>query len=318
MTPTPGLICLGNLSLDEIVRPDGSRHLEQAGGDALYGCLAARLFDATAEFVAPVGSDEPLAIHALLGSSRLSTEGMPRRPVATLRNLFVYGSDDARNAKLLSTQEDFELLSPSLADIPPRYILARAFMVLAMTLRAQTELIRSFRTERPGTLLALDPQDEYIAGNVDDILALVAKVDVFLPSLDEVRALLGDTDALRAARFFASLGPRIVVIKMGGSGSLSYDARTGQVFRMPPCPGRVVDTTGAGDAFCAGFLATLASGSNLREASIAGAVAASFAVESFGLSALAAATPGAARSRGQAWRQILRGVPDDFGAWVGE
>ena len=272
--------------------------------------MAARLFDPTAEFVAPLGSDEPSAIQAILASSRLSTEGMPRRPADTLRNLFVYGSDDARSAKLLSTHEDFELLSPDLADIPARYRLARAFMVLAMTLRAQTELIRSLRAEHPGTLLALDPQDEYIAGNVDDILALVAQVDIFLPSVDEVRALLGNVDALQAARFFGSLGPSIVVIKMGGSGSLSYDARTGQASKIPACPARVVDTTGAGDAFCAGFLARFASGSNLIEASIAGAVAASFAIESFGLSALAAATPATAYTRGQAWRRLLSASPD--------
>ena len=303
MLPPPGLVCLGNLSLDDIVRPDGSRHPAQPGGDALYGCLAARLFDPGAEFVAPIGADEPPALRAIIAASGLSTEGMPRRPAPTLRNSFVYGSDDTRDAALMSTAVDFELLSPRLADVPVRYRRARAFMILAMTLNAQAELASALRAEHPGTMIALDPQDEYIAGHVDEILALVAKVDVFLPSLDEVRELLGHEDPLRAARFFADLGPGIVVIKMGGRGSLSYHARTGQTLWLPACPTRVLDTTGAGDAFCAGFLAAFLHEGKLETAARAGAVAASFAIESFGLSALAAATPSSARKRAQEWRQ---------------
>lgn len=301
MARPPGLVCLGNLSLDDIVRPDGSRHLGQPGGDALYGCLAARLFDPSAEFVAPVGADEPPALRAIIEQSGLSIEGMSRRSAPTLRNSFVYGSDDTRDAALMSTTADFDLLSPRPADVPERYRRTRAFMILAMTLDAQVDLVSAFRAEHPETMIALDPQDEYIAGHVDEVLALVAKVDVFLPSLDEVRELLGHEDALQAARFFAELGPNIVVIKMGGRGSLSYHAGTGQTVWLPACPARVVDTTGAGDAFCAGFLAALLRDGSLEAAARAGAVAASFAVESFGLSALAAATPSSIRKRTEEW-----------------
>jgi ribokinase len=302
MMAPPGILCLGNLSVDEIVRPDGSIHLEQAGGDALFGCLAARLFDPTAAFVAPVGDDAPPCILSILAASGMSTEGLPTRRARTLRNRFEYDTDDTRHAALISAQADFELLSPRPIDIPERLRGARAFMVLAMTLDAQTELVRWSRATRPGALLALDPQDEYIAGNHARILELVAALDVFLPSLDEVRALLGHDDARRAARSFAALGPSVVVIKMGEKGSFSFDARTGAEVWLPPCPARVVDPTGAGDAFCGGFLATLAAGLDLVEASVSGAVAASFAIESFGMSALMAATPVSASERLSTWK----------------
>jgi ribokinase len=285
-TAAPRLVCCGNLTLDDLVLPDGTERKACIGGDALYGVLAARLFLPEAQMLAPVGNDLPASVWSMIDDAGLSREGMPARDCPTIRTHFAYSTDDRRVASLLSSERDFDILSPQAADVPAHYWQARAFMVLAMTLGAQSDLVAALRA-RGCITIALDTQDEYIEGNEAAILDLVSQVDVFMPSADEVTLLIGAREPADAARYFAALGPRIVVIKLGAAGCLVYDARSGDSFIRPPCPGPVVDTTGAGDAFCSGFMASLVQWpDDLDRAAAAGAAAAGFAVAGFGAGGL--------------------------------
>jgi ribokinase len=98
---------------------------------------------------------------------------------------------------------------------------------------------------------------------------------------------LGQQDLLAAARELADSGPPLVVIKNGKDGAFVYDRYSGDWFIQPAQTGKVVDTTGAGDSFCGGFMAAyLQNQKDLRRAARAGSISASFAVASFGMQAL--------------------------------
>jgi sugar/nucleoside kinase (ribokinase family) len=101
-------------------------------------------------------------------------------------------------------------------------------------------------------------------------------LDHFMPSEREVRKLLGHCDPLRAAKTFLGLGVGHFILKRGEKGSLLFTRNGGEV-RMPAFQARVVDTTGAGDCFCAGFLKGLSLqwglGDCLRLGNAAGACA---------------------------------------------
>ncbi len=58
---TGSLVCAGNLVVDDIVLPDGTRRDCQAGGAVLYAALGAALWGAPVVLVAPVGDDYPNA-----------------------------------------------------------------------------------------------------------------------------------------------------------------------------------------------------------------------------------------------------------------
>lgn len=79
-------------------------------------------------------------------------------------------------------------------------------------------------------------------------------VDYFVPSLVEARALTGYQAPADAAGALLDLGARTVAIKMGADGCLVMTA-TGQTLWSPAFAVEVIDTTGAGDAFAAGFIA---------------------------------------------------------------
>ena len=82
-------------------------------------------------------------------------------------------------------------------------------------------------------------------------------IDYFMPSIDEAVKIAGCTDPDRIADRFNECGARNVVIKMGGKGSYVRlkGEEQGRVF--PILSGITpVDTTGAGDSFCSGFIAS--------------------------------------------------------------
>lgn len=98
--------------------------------------------------------------------------------------------------------------------------------------------------------------------------ALLARVDVLVPNRFELATLVGEGPAAAAAdieRQACSLrGPNAVVVTLGGDGALVV--ADGRADHVPAAPADVVDTTAAGDSFCAGLVRGLLSGRPLRAA----------------------------------------------------
>lgn len=84
-----------------------------------------------------------------------------------------------------------------------------------------------------------------------------------LPSEMEARQLTGREDPLEMAQCLKDQGPEVVVVKLGERGCLWLEA-AGHGF-VPAQPGPVVDTTGAGDSFVAGFLSGCLEGLSVEE-----------------------------------------------------
>ncbi|MDR3574380.1 MAG: PfkB family carbohydrate kinase [Anaerolineaceae bacterium] len=278
---TYDLICLGNLTIDDVILPDKTKKLGCFGGDTIYSLLGAACWSDQLGFVAPVGIDFPQENLSSLREHGWDGRGLPQRALPSIRNWVIYQNDNQRTWILESDPGDFYALSPTLDDIPADYLDARAFMLLAMDLAAQEALAPQLRKKG---LVALDPQEDYIAGNVERILALLQHVDIYLPSQEEVHRILGHQDYEKACRQFAGCGVGSVVVKMGSAGSLIYERARDSFFHIPIYPSKVVDTTGAGDAYCGGFMAMYVKTGSLVDAGLAGAVSASFAIEDFGLS----------------------------------
>lgn len=301
----PSLVCLGNLTVDDVILPDGTSQPGCMGGDALYAALAARLWEPAVEMVTPVGKDLPPEVTAQIMQAGFSFAGLPQRSVPTIHNQVRYDDHGGRSWTLHTPPGDFHTLSPLPQDVPPAYLAARTFLVAAMSLDAQEQLVEWLRTHTTA-IIALDVQEDYIRGNEDRLDALIRQVDVFMPSEEEVRRLVGHEDWLRAAQLWAASGPRVVVIKRGAAGSLLYDARRDHAFDTPAFPTPAVDTTGAGDAYCGGFLAMLTrEPGRLDRAARAGAVSASFAIAGFGMGPLLSARPAEATERLTQWEKTF-------------
>ena len=96
--------------------------------------------------------------------------------------------------------------------------------------------------------------------------------------------ICGTADPDRAARFLLDRGVRRVCIKLGPKGCLIADGDRRE--RVPGFPVHsVVDTTGAGDCFVAGFLAAHIRGWSFRECARLGNAAGALAVQRVGATA---------------------------------
>jgi ribokinase len=287
----PRLVCLGNFTVDDVYLPDGSITPECMGGDALYAALGARLWEPQVQLMAPLGHDIPYRTLEAMRATGFDLENLPLRDVPTIRTRIFYDAQGGRRWEILASEQEFHILSPRPEDIPEHYLRAQAFLILAMTLAAQENLIEWLRKHTPATL-ALDTQEDYVVGNEKRVLDLVPQVDIFMPSAVEVVQLLGHRDWLRAAQEFTNMGAKIVVIKCGEEGVFVLNRETGEWFEQVPVSTKIADTTGAGDAFCGGFMAAyIQDPADLRKAALAGSISASFAIASFGMDALLKAKP---------------------------
>jgi sugar/nucleoside kinase (ribokinase family) len=105
-------------------------------------------------------------------------------------------------------------------------------------------------------------------------------VDVIFSNESEAKALTGLADPEKAAAFFQAAGAKVAVIKLGADGSFVL-SDTWAGFTQP-FPVKVVDTTGAGDSFCGGFLYGIAMGWSKEQCALFANAVGALCVGSFG------------------------------------
>ncbi len=120
---------------------------------------------------------------------------------------------------------------------------------------------------------------------VDPLFQILPRVDVFLPNIDETRNILGldpKTGPERAAEILLDMGVKVAVIKMGRDGCWVADSNN--IEYVPAFDVKVVDTTGAGDNFNAGFITAYLNKKPLRECAIVGSATAAIKIGGVGWS----------------------------------
>jgi sugar/nucleoside kinase (ribokinase family) len=148
------------------------------------------------------------------------------------------------------------------------------------------------------SFVSLDPHELLRDDNIAQWSDVLEHVDAFFPSEDEVRF---SRDAESSLRQVAGKRLRFVALKRGVRGGQLLDLHTGLAPEWTARAQRLVDATGAGDAFVGGFLSGFLAGDDLQRAIQQGVVAASFALEDWGGRGLLAATPAQALARWQEW-----------------
>jgi len=115
-----------------------------------------------------------------------------------------------------------------------------------------------------GKFTAMDTAWDFDDVWLPKVAAALPHLDLFMPSLEEAQKLTGETEPDRIADRFFERGVANVIIKLGKEGALFCPAGQ-ERFRLATYRSvQPVDTTGAGDSFCAGFLAGLAQGWDFR------------------------------------------------------
>jgi sugar/nucleoside kinase (ribokinase family) len=95
---------------------------------------------------------------------------------------------------------------------------------------------------------------------------VLTKSDIIFPTTDELKILTGEKDIKEACTKLLDTGFEIVAIKQGKDGSTVYTKK--EEFHAPAFEVEEIDPTGAGDCYCAGFLAGLIKGLDLKHTAL--------------------------------------------------
>jgi len=115
--------------------------------------------------------------------------------------------------------------------------------------------------------ITLDPGMIYAKRGITELKPLIARCFAVFPNENELRLLTGK-GYREGAEALLREGVSIVAVKLGERGSYVADGK--KDYLIEPFKVKVVDSTGAGDAFCAGFLYGLLKKKTLRECGLLG------------------------------------------------
>lgn len=275
------LITVGTMAFDAIETPFGK--VDQiVGGSATYVAYAASNFGVPVQQVSIVGYDFPKEEMEELQKRGVQTEGV--EVVPDKKSFFWSGKYhiDMNTRDTLVT--DLNVLADFDPKIPDSYQGADFLMLGNLMPKLQMSVIDQLK-ERP-KLIVMDTMNFWMDIAMDDLKAVLKKVDVLLVNDGEARQLSEEVSLVKAAKKIMAMGPKFLIIKKGEHGALLFHEN--HVFFAPALPlEEVFDPTGAGDTFAGGFIGYLAktkdiSFENMKTAIIIGSAMASFCVEKFG------------------------------------
>ena len=173
----------------------------------------------------------------------------------------------------------------SLADLPPLDEITAVYLsgyplVNPKSREGALDILRAVK-ER-GLPVIFDPSTVGVLLEVglNQVREWLALVDVVILNEEEAHFLSGKNNPIEAAAELLKKTP-LVVIKRGGNGALAQ-ARGSAVVQIPAVETEVLDTTGAGDAFAAGFILAWANNGDLIDALNSGASLAAKCVSTLG------------------------------------
>jgi len=275
------LVIVGTVAFDAIETPFGKTD-KILGGAATFIGLAASQFEVDGAIVSIVGGDFPKEYITLLEKKGLDVSSL--EIVEDGKTFFWSGKyhNDMNKRDTLITE--LNVLADFNPVVPENYKDAEVVMLGNLHPLVQLSVIEQIPV-RP-KLVILDTMNFWMDNALDDLMKVIAKVDVIAINDEEARQLTGEYSLVVAAKKIMAMGPKYVVIKKGEHGALLF--HDDEVFFAPALPLKeVFDPTGAGDTFAGGFAGYIAktgdySYENLKKGIIYGSALASFCVERFG------------------------------------
>jgi ribokinase len=176
----------------------------------------------------------------------------------------VMGFVDRKGARALYINSGVnDTITPN--EVNRDYVLQARFLHLTSfvgekSFQTQKKLLETLATN---VKISFDPGALYAKKGLAQLEPIVKKAYVVMPNRGELEHITGYAEYVKGADGLIAEGVKIVAVKLGSEGSYVTNGR--ERYHIEAFKVKTVDTTGAGDAFCAGFLYGLLNNRGLRE-----------------------------------------------------
>jgi ribokinase len=238
-------------------------YTEACGGSAANTIVGLARLGCKAGFIGKVANDR----EGKLQIDCFKTEGVDTSGIVEAtkgKSGSVMGFVDRKGARALYINSGInDLVEPR--EIKWEYVSQTKFLHLSSfvgekSFRAQKKLLSSLPS---GVKISFDPGSVYAQKGFAVIEPIIRNSYVLMPNAVELELLTGEDDYRKGADFMIAMGVKIVAVKLGSKGCYVTDGQ--ERLSVEPFKVKAVDTTGAGDAFCAGFLYGLIHDKSLYE-----------------------------------------------------
>jgi sugar/nucleoside kinase (ribokinase family) len=277
------VVSVGHFSIDSIFLPSRQTAFIVLGGSVAYVSFAARRLDARVSVISKVGADFPAAYKWWLQQEGVDLSGLAEVQDALTTRFELRYDNDLSNRSLCSKNR----MPPIRVEDLPNPVKAKIIHLAPIAGEITFEVAEKLRSCTE--VLSLDPQG--LVRNFDEngnvVLeqptdkSILGIIDVFKSTPKEIETLTGLSEVDSAIKAVHHHGVSIVIVTLGAQGAVVSVEDT--IHRVPAYePQKLIDPTGAGDAFIGAFLAEYARGEDCAWCSHVGSAAASVVVEGIG------------------------------------
>jgi len=281
-------VSVGSIIIDDIVLPDGRKKNGIFGGGLTHAAMGMRVWTDQVGVISSVGGDFDKDNFDLL-NTYFDTSGVcVNQEVPTPRAWQVFDEDGTRHETFQTDLNQMAACIPKPDALPDNFsqfsgihlqCSPHEIGLWVRTLRTHDSREASNQCQ----VILWEPWDEFCVPENQKLFKKNSeRVDVVSPNLREARRLTGLTDPVEIVHKLRDYGARIVALRMAEAGSLVMD-EDGVVSAVPAYPvNEIIDVTGAGNAYCGGFVVGYARTGNVEQAGWYGGVSASLALHQFG------------------------------------
>lgn len=256
------ICCIGHITRDKIVTPRQTVYM--AGGTSFYFAYALNALPQRVPFelVTKVGDD------GLETVEQMRQAGINVRNYASAHTVFfenIYGEDqNDRTQKVRAKADAFTI--DEMKDVEAGVFHLGSLLADDFS----PELVRYLSTKGR---ISIDAQGYLREVRGEDVFAIdwadkrdiLAYTDVLKVNEREMEVITGEAEPHDAARTLASWGVKEAVVTLGSYGSIIL--ADGHFYNIPAyAPREIVDATGCGDTYSAGYLYSRAQGASITEA----------------------------------------------------
>jgi ribokinase len=292
------VVTIGWLTIDDIVLTDGTYRQAVIGGGAIYSAIGAHLFA------------DHVAIHSVCGKPHfdrlvreIAARGIDTGSIRTIEG-------NGLELWLLHESEVHKQQVPKLSSSPAdemdkkrgplldAYRTAKGYHIAPQTPAGSLANLSDLGKLSHRPIVTMDIlSDVFIDARLYQDLSFLDRLTAFMPSESEIIRIWRPANLEHWLTDNAIHHSCHVVAKLGEKGSLLAETRTGRLSHVPALEVDAVDTTGAGDAYCGGFIAGLIKGQPPTVCAAMGTVAASYVVETCGALATLRPRPAERKAR---------------------